>query len=573
MLDKPNAMHTLGLEKSNSFLRGVGLTMRKGQPVLEHVFEADNINDPASLNLIDKYAKTEKSKNIVDLVKRNLTITCLNTSEVLVRFLELKLKRDSDIDEVLPFQIEPLLPYPVENAIVDWIKLSQSQEGTLLTFLVARKDHIRQHLEFWQTLHIEPEVISCVPAALAAFSKHFFSSANPHFVLHLGLASTTCALIHEGKLLAAQFSANSIDHLKKAFIKDNENISDEAIQEQFKLIDYSKISSMQNPHLSQAFEQLRMDLTRILYALAKQTRGKEVTEILAVGDGGSTLNLFQALSQNLSKTILVPQVHPNFAISIGDLQKYSISIGAALSGLPKSENQVNFRQQEFVYPNPWKRFKQPLTIYLTLCVLAAIAFYFFGESYLKYQEDELRKEYVDLLVLMNKPYKEFEAEYALKFPSEREDGNSSIQLLTQQDLLNRLNYIEKDLQSMPETFPLLPNVPRVSDILAWLSIHPKVVDRENPSNTLSPSIQIDSFSYTLVKRPDQTKKQEKYQVKVEIEFSAPTPKMAREFHDALIAPNDIVDPKGEVKWSSNRGKYRTSFYLKDKTIYPSAVKP
>ena len=57
-------------------------------------------------------------------------------------------------------------------------------------------------------------------------------------------------------------------------------------------------------------------------------------------------------------------------------------------------------------------------------------------------------------------------------------------------------------------------------------------------------------------------------MKVELEFSTATPKLAREFHDALIAPNQIVDPKGEVKWSSNRGKYRTSFFLKDKTLYP-----
>jgi len=36
----------------------------------------------------------------------------------------------------------------------------------------------------------------------------------------------------------------------------------------------------------------------------------------------------------------------------------------------------------------------------------------------------------------------------------------------------------------------------------------------------------------------------------------------------LITSNDFVDPKGEIKWTATKGKYRTSFYLKDKTIYP-----
>jgi type IV pilus assembly protein PilM len=118
-------------------------------------------------------------------------------------------------------------------------------------------------------------------------------------------------------------------------------------------------------------------------------------------------------------------------------------------------------------------------------------------------------------------------------------------------------------------YPLLPNTPRVSDVLAWLSTHTNVVGKDEKTEALLPIIQLENFSYVMVKRPDQTKKQEKYQVKVEIEFTSPTPKQAREFHDALIAPNPLVDPKGEVKWTANKGKYRASFFLKDKTVYPT----
>lgn len=105
----------------------------------------------------------------------------------------------------------------------------------------------------------------------------------------------------------------------------------------------------------------------------------------------------------------------------------------------------------------------------------------------------------------------------------------------------------------------------MSDVLAWLGTHPNFVTATKDKGS---SLQIESFNYTLIKRPEPSKKQEKYQVKVELEFSSPTPKMAREFHDALISPNDFVDPKGEIKWNSNKDRYRTSFFLKDKTVYP-----
>ena len=77
-----------------------------------------------------------------------------------------------------------------------------------------------------------------------------------------------------------------------------------------------------------------------------------------------------------------------------------------------------------------------------------------------------------------------------------------------------------------------------------------------------------SFQYTLLKRPEMEKKQEKYQVKVDLEFTTSSPKWAREFHDLLTTCKSLrFDPKGEVKWNVTRGSYKTSFLLKDQTAY------
>jgi type IV pilus assembly protein PilM len=113
-------------------------------------------------------------------------------------------------------------------------------------------------------------------------------------------------------------------------------------------------------------------------------------------------------------------------------------------------------------------------------------------------------------------------------------------------------------------------VPRASDVLAWLSTNPHIVGTELDKADKSNRIQLESFSYKLVKRPEQNKMREKYQARVELEFSTQTPRFAREFHDYLLSSNDFVDPKGDVKWSSERGRYRASFFLKDKTLYPTA---
>jgi type IV pilus assembly protein PilM len=570
MLDKPDSTHTLGLELVTSKLRGVELSFLKGQPKLEQIFEIplshSETNDTINEHVNPLYI-TEDGKRLIGALEKNLIVSALSTNEVLIRSLELKLKKEKDIDAVLAFQAEPMLPYPIENALIDRTLLSQNSEGSLLTLFAARKDHVQQHLHKWAALQIEPEVISCTPAVLTSFANLFSPNEKPFFVVNLGYSQTACLVINQGKLIAAQ-SCHGLSHLQQAFLKDEGGHP--ALEEKFEELDFSTLANY--PNLLEAFSSMRLEIHRILFALAKQSKQADVQDLLMVGDGALLTNFFPSLLSSTKMNLKEPTPTPAFPLTAAQLQKYAIPIGAALSALPTSKDQINFRQNEFVYPHPWKRYKQPIAIYLALCLFVAAAFYLFGESYLKYQEDDIRQQYATLLAGVNKPYKEFEIEYQKKNPTEANQEDEQvmgIMNLSPAEIENRVLYLEKELKSAPDMYPLLPNTPRVSDVLAWLSTHTNVVGKDEKTEALLPIIQLENFSYVMVKRPDQTKKQEKYQVKVEIEFTSPTPKQAREFHDALIAPNPLVDPKGEVKWTANKGKYRASFFLKDKTVYPT----
>ncbi len=221
-------------------------------------------------------------------------------------------------------------------------------------------------------------------------------------------------------------------------------------------------------------------------------------------------------------------------------------------------DQINFRQKEFRYGTPLKRFKKVLFTYILISLGVAFAAYFCGEQYLGYQEDKVRENYVELLQNIKRPFQEVEGAL-LKKPSTDSTLTKNIKHLKIDELSKRLDFLEKEVQSTPLLFPLFPNVPRVSDLLAWLMNHPNIV-KKGSDNQLEGLIQIENLTYTMVKRPDINKKTEKYQVKVELEITANTSKEAREFHDALITPNEMIDPKAEVKWNATKGRYRTSFY-------------
>lgn len=496
----------------------------------------------------------------------SISITSLKSSEVLVRNLEIKLTKDKDIQAVLPFQVEPLLPYPMENAILNSMKIGGGKDFTLLSIFSARKDYLKELLQNYESLGINPEVVSSTPAALAAFAYFFKSSSGQaSAIFHIGYSESSCVLAREGKVLSSQTLSGGILALA-AFLAADTGLSEtEALQR----IKKESVIEDESAYLqySNAVNNLGLNLSQQLFSVVKQNKSIAVSQVFLTGNAVHIAPLREKVKKIIGSPISVPVSRDG--LSSSQLEEYAVPIGLGISALSNFEINQDFRQQEFTYPYPWQRYKKSLYLYFGACLFFAFVIWILGSVWSGYEEDKVKQGYSAVLSSLDKPYSSFEKEYYEKFlktPLSENIKTPSLKSLSQNDLMARLLFLQEQAQQTPETFPLLPNTPRVSDILAWLSTHAQVVKNNGKSSDVL--LNLESFNYQMVKKPDQSKKQERYQVRVELEFTTSIPKLAREFHDALIAPNDIVDPKGEIKWSSNRDSYRTSFYLKDKTIYP-----
>jgi type IV pilus assembly protein PilM len=560
MIDKPKASLVLGLELDAFYLKGALVSYQNGRSTLIKTYNIKVEYNPDFSSVKPLYIDGQE-KELYHDSNSSLVITALPTHEALVRNLEIQLTKEKDIDEVLEFQTENILPFPLDTCIIDRVFLEKRKESTLLSIVAAKKDHIKLHLELFHELHIEPEVISCTPSALTAFSDSFCLTKKAHFVIDLGIVETTCLVVEEEKLLAAQSCKLGLQDLQKAYEQDL-NSQNSSLHDTLETMDFSTVNSETFLELYKKIQQWHLEITKITYALSKQIRDKEIEEVLFTGEGASWKSLAIFLSQNLNKKVIEPTLKENFLLSISETEKFACCIGLALTALPKARHQINFRQKELLFPNPWKRLKFPIATFLTLCVFFSFVLSLFSQAYVSNKENKLKSEYLNLLMLMQKPISNFEKDKE-ESPSIEEFPN--LISLSQEDIQSHLHLLEKEVKDAPETFPLLPNIPHVSDVLAWLSSHPHIRDISDET----PKIKLESFSYKMVKRPEHNKKKERYQAKVELEFSSSTPTYAREFHDILIAPNDIIDPRSEVNWNIERGKYRASFFLKDKTIYPS----
>lgn len=537
------AATALGLQPVSGTLKAALVSQQRQQISVEQLFDCQLPQEETDLSALPSGGSVEQAE-LLNLSTTAIPVSAMAAQETLVRALEIKLKKEKEIDSVLSFQAEPLIPYPVEEAILDKLLLQPTADGTLLTLLAVKRQHLQNHLAQLKLLDLEPESVTSTPLALVAFSAFLLPEKPPHFVLYLGEEQICCVFAREGKLIASQASNLTLAQLN---------------------LETDPTKGMKGS--DKAVEELQQEIHRLLFSLMKQVKELQMPQILLTGKGSTLGALTELLLQNVQKQLLAPEQPKGTEIPLAQLQGSAIPIGAALTALPQMACQVNFRQQEFAYPYPWKKWQTPFCFYIGACLAATVALVLFKMAYVGAKEDEIRQAYAQLLQHANVSYEAFEKNLnPASTPAEAVAMPPNLKMLTAEGIQYRVQKLEKELQSTPDLFPLHPNVPRVSDLLAWLTSHPKAIKSEKEGGTKS-LIQLESFNYTMLKRPDNTKKQEKYQVKVEFEFSSMNPTVAREFHEALLAPNEFVDPKLELKWSSEKGKYKAVFFLKDKTSY------
>ena len=459
--------------------------------------------------------ETLEKVQVTDLVlppKDHLLSAALPAVSTLTRPLELSLVKPKEIETTFIHEAEPLFPFPLEECIVDKIKIASTKTETKLQVLATQKQDVERYLTRLQGLGMDPEILCPKALALCHFVKQFLQKDEaPRVIIDISLKETTCLLVQEGTLLSARAMPIGMD------VFGSEPLPTEDT-------------------LEQIHTYLR-EIARILISFQYE----EPKPLLFTGQIVEQSSYLQLICTFLRR----PLAQGSFESYL----PFAASIGSALSVffLQKKLTSINLRTGEFAFTKQWARWKKEVIAYLCLsCVLSCLLL-FLGNQFLEKRKVPLVEKYLSLLAILHiDPNKE------------------NIQELTVEQLAEKLDRLEHDLNIPSQDMPLHPDVPRVSDLLAWLSIHPQIAKEGK-------SIKLESLFYTMVKRPEKGKLKEHYQVKVDLEFSAPNATQAREFHDSLLAPNALIDPKSELKWSTQKGRWRVSFILKDKTQYPQAL--
>jgi len=268
--------------------------------------------------------------------KKEMIVTSLPSSKAFIREISLPLSQPKKVEKIIKYQMEPFLPCPVEEVLVDF--LQPGKEGGILTFGVEKK-YVAEHLAVLAGAGIEPDAVTLNDLALFSLYlyKHGEDSEQPIAIVNQDGESLVVQVILRKRLDFIRILPDDVDQLAETL----------------------RFYKMKRPNLS-------------------------VGEIYLTGNGASNAGeRAQTLESRTGiKTMLwrpFDEMRDRLDQSLSLLQpKLGVPLGLAIGAVYPQEKSLNLRREEFIpttYFNLKKMFLVMGTGLLLLAVLLTVNVY------------------------------------------------------------------------------------------------------------------------------------------------------------------------------------------------------
>jgi len=117
-------------------------------------------------------------------------------------------------------------------------------------------------------------------------------------------------------------------------------------------------------------------------------------------------------------------------------------------------------------------------------------------------------------------------------------------------LAEKVQFTNRELRVSKNRDGYFSPPPLVTDFLAFIASHPKLE-----------GIDLLRIDYELKSYPTLDHPQTLYVPKVRIHFSSDEAKRAREFHDAIVDEDGLINSDAEIEWNRNGTEYEIAFFL------------
>ncbi len=286
-------------------------------------------------------------------------ITALASSLVVFKELRLPFTTRDKISMIIAFEVQPLLPFPAQEAVLDFIitKINSEDNSAQVLVAAAQKKHIAEHLSVFEQAGITPSKITVDMFALYGLYSEIPAYKNLHglvVLIDLNMYHTSIIAILEtqiriirtlsyGLATVAKDAGSStdlkpqkvMDHLIRFGSNDSKTDNDQVIKNS----------------LSSFFNKLQFALSSTI----NQLQNKTIEKVIFTGPGAEIKDLTSFAQQQLSSpcelfNYMELTTNKKYRISSTVTLSQPVLLSTAIAIPTPAEEEFNLRTGEFKAP-------------------------------------------------------------------------------------------------------------------------------------------------------------------------------------------------------------------------------
>jgi len=299
----------------------------------------------------------DKPKNI---------ITTVPNDNLLIRNIEMPALDDKEIRESLKWEADEQLPYPVEEAALDYLKVEEDQETIKYIVAAVKKNVVDNYLHPFKKLNLKPKVINVQPMALVSLLDYQVEIDSNIAVIDIGASATQITIANSYNIMLSRTIdtggtnfTNSIMEVRdldfqtaedeKKEIDLNSEQNEEEVSEEFldSMPIGMEVESENNLELSNIATRLSAEITRSLDFFNMKHRGEEVEKIFITGGASRLKGLKDLISNEIGREIILIEPFKNINIKLNNQAnelvknynyEFAVAVGLAVSEVMADES-------------------------------------------------------------------------------------------------------------------------------------------------------------------------------------------------------------------------------------------
>jgi type IV pilus assembly protein PilM len=284
--------------------------------------------------------------------------TILPSSVVVFKELKLPFSSREKINMVVGFEIEPLLPFSLRDAVIDFIITREipEEKSSEIMITAVQKQQITQHLQLFEAAGLKPDVITVDIISLYALYQNmdaYKQLTGGTILIYITSYTTNIILMINGQLKTMRTLPKGIIAVTKQIAQDLNKTPQEVIDHLLRF----GLEANDAPEYSSATEKTMTDwwnsIDFTLNAFSRQFLNQQpITKIIFLGKGALIKGLIPFIGQKsgIPCELFNPEyINQNAALTIKNVSTITpinvISVSASLP-LPATVD-YNLAQKEF----------------------------------------------------------------------------------------------------------------------------------------------------------------------------------------------------------------------------------